>query len=151
MNSGDYRREARALALQVLYEVDCTRHPVETVLSERLAQNSLRPEAVALARRLIEGVLMHKPRLDVLIHRYAPEWPLEQIAIVDRNILRMAIYEMVLEETVPLKVAINEAIELAKLFGSDSTPRFVNGVLGTLVAHPDEVQTILDQPFSPSP
>jgi N utilization substance protein B len=151
MNSGDYRREARALALQVLYEVDCTRHPVETVLSERLAQNSLRPEAVALARRLVEGVLAYKPRLDVLIHRYAPEWPLEQIALVDRNILRMAIYEMALEETVPLKVAINEAIELAKLFGSDSTPRFVNGVLGTLAAHPDEVQTILDQPSSPSP
>jgi N utilization substance protein B len=151
MNSGDYRREARALALQVLYEVDCTRHPVETVLSERLAQNSLRPEAVALARRLVEGVLAYKPRLDVLIHRYAPEWPLEQIALVDRNILRMAIYEMALEETVPLKVAINEAIELAKLFGSDSTPRFVNGVLGTLAAHPDEVQTILDQPPSPSP
>jgi transcription termination factor NusB len=75
MNSSDYRRDARALALQVLYEVDCTRHPVETVLSERLAQNSLRPEAVALARRLIEGVLAYKPRLDVLIHRYAPEWP----------------------------------------------------------------------------
>jgi N utilization substance protein B len=145
MNSSDYRRDARALALQVLYEVDCTRHPVETVLSERLAQNSLRPEAVALARRLIEGVLAYKPRLDILIHRYAPEWPLEQIALVDRNILRMAIYEMALEETVPLKVAINEAIELAKTFGSDSTPRFVNGVLGTLAAHPDEVQAILDR------
>ncbi|GAB4413381.1 MAG: transcription antitermination factor NusB [Anaerolineae bacterium] len=151
MNSGDYRRDARALALQVLYEVDCTRHPVETVLAERLAQNSLRPEAVTLARRLVEGVLAYKPRLDVLIHRYAPEWPLEQIALVDRNILRMAIYEMALEETVPLKVAINEAIELAKMFGSDSTPRFVNGVLGTLAAHPDEVQAILGQPLSPSP
>ncbi len=145
MNSSDYRRDARALALQVLYEVDCTRHPVETVLSERLAQNSLRPEAVTLARRLIEGVLALKPRLDVLIHRYAPEWSLEQIALVDRNILRMAIYEMALEESVPLKVAINEAIELAKIFGSDSTPRFVNGVLGTLAAHPDEVQAILDR------
>lgn len=145
MNSSDYRRDARALALQVLYEVDCTRHPVETVLSERLAQNSLRPEAVALARRLIEGVLAYKPRLDVLIHRYAPEWPLEQIALVDRNILRMAIYEMALEESVPLKVAINEAIELAKIFGSDSTPRFVNGVLGTLAAHPEDVQAILDR------
>ncbi len=145
MNSSDYRRDARALALQVLYEVDCTRHPVETVLNERLAQNSLRPEAVALARRLVEGVLAQKPRLDVLIRRYAPEWPLEQIALVDRNILRIAIYEMALEEAVPLKVAINEAIELAKLFGSDSTPRFVNGVLGTLAAHPDEVQAILDR------
>ncbi len=145
MNSSDYRRDARALALQVLYEVDCTRHPVETVLSQRLAQDSLRPEAVALARRLVEGVLAYKPRLDILIRRYAPEWPLEQIALVDRNILRIAIYEMALEEAVPLKVAINEAIELAKMFGSDSTPRFVNGVLGTLAAHPDEVQAILDR------
>ncbi len=145
MNSSDYRRDARALALQVLYEVDCTRHPVETVLSQRLAQDSLRPETVALARRLVEGVLAYKPRLDILIRRYAPEWPLEQIALVDRNILRIAIYEMALEEAVPLKVAINEAIELAKMFGSDSTPRFVNGVLGTLAAHPDEVQAILDR------
>lgn len=152
MSSSDYRRDARALALQVLYEVDCTRHPVETVLSERLTQNLLRPEAVALARRLVEGVLTFKPRLDILIHRYAPEWPLEQIALVDRNILRMAIYEMALEEAVPLKVAINEAIELAKTFGSESTPRFVNGVLGTLAAHPDEVQAILARtaPSQPS-
>lgn len=144
MSNSDYRRDARALALQVLYEVDCTRHPVETVWRERLTQDSLRPETVMLARRLVEGVLAYKPRLDVLIQRYAPEWPLEQIAIVDRNILRMAIYEMMLEESVPLKVAINEAIGLAKMFGSESTPRFVNGVLGTLAEHADEVQAVLD-------
>ncbi|MGQ9849574.1 MAG: transcription antitermination factor NusB [Aggregatilineaceae bacterium] len=143
MSNSDYRRDARALALQVLYEVDCTRHPLETVWRERLTQDSLRPETVMLARRLVEGVLVYKPRLDILIRRYAPEWPLEQIAIVDRNILRMAIYEMMLEESVPLKVAINEAIGLAKMFGSESTPRFVNGVLGTLAAHPDEVQAVL--------
>ncbi|MEP0762093.1 MAG: transcription antitermination factor NusB [Chloroflexota bacterium] len=139
----DYRREARALALQVLYEVDCTDHPVAEVLRERLEQNTPRPEAIPLVTRLVQGVLEIRPRLDVLIHRYAPEWPLDQIAIVDRNILRIAIYEMAVDETIPLKVAINEAIELAKTFGSESTPRFVNGVLGTLAARPDDVQATL--------
>jgi N utilization substance protein B len=142
----DYRREARALALQVLYEVDCTDHPVASVLRERLEQDTLRPEASALVIRLVNGVLAIRPRLDVLIHRYAPEWPLDQIAIVDRNILRIAIYEMAVDETIPLKVAINEAIELAKTFGSESTPRFINGVLGTLAARPDDVQATLGNP-----
>ncbi len=142
----DYRREARALALQVLYEVDCTHHPVATVLRERLEQDALRPEASALVTRLVNGVLAIRPRLDVLIHRYAPEWPLDQIAIVDRNILRIAIYEMAVDETIPLKVAINEAIELAKTFGSESAPRFVNGVLGTLASRPDDVQATLGNP-----
>ncbi len=140
----DYRREARALALQVLYEVDCTDHPVAEVLRERLEQNAPRAEAIPLVSRLVSGVLAIRPRLDVLIHRYAPEWPLDQIAVVDRNILRIAIYEMAVDETVPLKVAINEAIELAKTFGSESTPRFVNGVLGTLAARPDDVQATLN-------
>jgi len=139
----DYRREARALALQVLYEVDCTNHPVAEVLRERLEHDVPRPEAIPLATRLVNGVLEIRPRLDVLIHRYAPEWPLDQIAIVDRNILRIAIYEMAVDETIPLKVAINEAIELAKTFGSESTPRFINGVLGTLEARPDDVQATL--------
>ncbi len=139
----DYRREARALALQVLYEVDCTNHPVAEVLRERLEHDVPRPEAIPLATRLVNGVLEIRPRLDVLIHRYAPEWPLDQIAIVDRNILRIAIYEMAVDETIPLKVAINEAIELAKTFGSESTPRFINGVLGTLAARPDDVQATL--------
>ncbi|MCZ7541917.1 MAG: transcription antitermination factor NusB [Anaerolineae bacterium] len=139
----DYRREARALALQVLYEVDCTGHPLAEVLRERLEQGAPRPEAIPLATRLVQSVLEIRPRLDVLIHRYAPEWPLDQIAIVDRNILRIAIYEMAVDETIPLKVAINEAIELAKTFGSESAPRFINGVLGTLAARPDDVQATL--------
>ena len=128
----DYRREARALALQVLYEVDCTNHPVAEVLRERLEHDVPRPEAIPLATRLVNGVLEIRPRLDVLIHRYAPEWPLDQIAIVDRNILRIAIYEMAVDETIPLKVAINEAIELAKTFGAEDAPRFVNGILDRL-------------------
>ncbi|MDP1125427.1 transcription antitermination factor NusB, partial [Klebsiella pneumoniae] len=75
----------------MLYEVDCTDHPVAEVLRERLEQNTPRPEAIPLVTRLVQGVLEIRPRLDVLIHRYAPEWPLDQIAIVDRNILRIAI------------------------------------------------------------
>lgn len=93
------------------------------------------PETGAdFARELVEGVNAHQRQLDELIGRYAPEWPVDQIAIVDRNILRMAIYEILLCDDTPVKVAINEAVELAKEFGSDSSGRFVNGVLGSLVA-----------------
>jgi N utilization substance protein B len=72
--------------------------------------------------------------LDVLIARYAPDWPVDQIAIIDRNVLRISIYEMLMRDDTPIKVAINEAVELAKKFGSDSSSRFVNGVLGSLVS-----------------
>jgi transcription antitermination protein NusB len=82
----------------------------------------------------VQGVTADITRLDKLIERYAPEWPVEQIAIIDRNILRIAIYEVLQGNGTPLKVAINEAVELAKQFGSDSSGRFVNGVLGSLVA-----------------
>jgi N utilization substance protein B len=80
------------------------------------------------------GVTENREWLDGYIARYAPEWPVEQIAIIDRNILRIAIFEILARSDTPLKVAINEAVELAKTFGSDSAPRFVNGVLGTLAA-----------------
>lgn len=80
---------------------------------------------------LVAGVLSYRDRIDALIHRYAPEWPVEQLAIVDRSILRLALYELGAHEgEAPPKVVINEAVELAKVFGSDSSPRFVNGVLG---------------------
>lgn len=130
----DYRHHARSLALQILYELDCTRHPVGTVLAERLDADDITTPARDLATRLVQGVLDQRDHLDLLIRRYAPEWPLNQIAIIDRNILRIAIYELAFETTIPLKVAINEAIELAKAYGTESTPRFINGVLGTLAS-----------------
>ena len=77
--------------------------------------------------------------LNKLIATYAPEWPIEQMAIIDRNILRIALYEFLIDGGTPPKVAINEAVELAKMFGSDSAPRFVNGVLGALVEHKDAI------------
>ncbi len=155
----DYRHQARCIALQALYELDCTTHPVGQVLQERLetelahlrnlyerdhgATNNLAEkltleqaleQAREVAHRLVMGVLEHKARINTLIRRYAPEWPLDQIAVIDRNILRIAIFELLVDSSIPVKVAINEAVELAKTFGSESTPRFVNGVLGTMTA-----------------
>jgi N utilization substance protein B len=120
------------LALQALYEIDTTHHPAGTVLDHRLAEDPLPEDGEAFARELITGVLQHQAELDGMIQRYAPEWPVDQMAVVDRNVLRIAIYEFSVGRVTPIKVAINEAVELAKLFGSDSAPRFVNGVLGAL-------------------
>jgi transcription antitermination protein NusB len=126
------RRRSRILALQALYEIDTTHHPVGMVLDQRLAEDPLPDEGEAFARELITGVMKHQAELDELIQHYAPEWPVDQMAVVDRNVLRIAIYEFFISKVTPIKVAINEAVELAKLFGSDSAPRFVNGVLGAL-------------------
>lgn len=128
------RRRARIVALQALFEIDMTHHDPATVLNERLAEKELPPEGEAFARSLVMGVLEHRSQIDALIERVAPEWPVEQIAGVDRAILRVAVLEIVFGDQTSPKVAINEAVELAKLFGSDSSRRFVNGALGGLVA-----------------
>jgi N utilization substance protein B len=129
------RHQARIVALQALYEIDCADHDPASVIGRRLAEAQLPRSAASFSRSLVEGTLEHQAVLDIFIHRYAPEWPLEQMAYIDRNILRMAIFEFAVDGQTPIKVAINEAVELAKAFGSDSAPRFVNGVLGTLVEH----------------
>jgi transcription antitermination protein NusB len=133
------RRKARSLALQALYEIDCASHPPVEVMAARLEEQPLNDDLAEFAQRLVDGVLENVPELDSLIHRHAPEWPLEQMAIIDRNILRMAIWEFIVDRSTPTKVAINEAVELAKLFGSDSAARFVNGVLGVLAAKEAEL------------
>jgi N utilization substance protein B len=128
------RHQARIAALQALFEIDCAHHNPTTVIERRL-QDAPLPEAGAhFAQDLVQGVSEHREQLDLMIGRYAPEWPVDQIAIIDRNILRMAIYEILMRNDTPVKVAINEAVELAKEFGSDSSGRFVNGVLGSLVS-----------------
>ncbi len=127
------RHRARIAALQALYETDCTEHESAVVIERRLVEAALPDAGCSFARELSQGVSSDREALDELIARYAPEWPVDQIAIIDRNILRIAIYEIMSRSDTPLKVAINEAVELAKSFGSDSSGRFVNGVLGTLV------------------
>lgn len=134
------RTRARSLALQVLYEVDVANHPPVEVLQSRLVDTPLSDELAEFARQIIFGVLPRIQELDLLIAKYAPEWPLDQVAVIDRNILRMAFWEFAVQRETPLKVAINEAVELAKQFGSESAPRFVNGVLGSLAEHKEEIQ-----------
>ena len=126
------RRRARAIALQALYELDFTEHSPEYALGCRLKEHILPEAAMSFAFHLVEGVTDHATQLDRVVAELAPEWPVDQIAVVDRNILRIAIYELLFDSDIPPKVAINEAVELAKMFGSDSSPRFVNGVLGSL-------------------
>ncbi len=132
------------MALQALYEIDCAAHVADEVLERHLQANTLSGELEVFLRDIVYGVLEHKPRLDEIIQRYAPEWPVSQMAIVDRNILRIAIYELEIDKQTPTKVAINEAVELAKTFASDSAPRFVNGVLGTLVSKSGELDDLPD-------
>lgn len=143
------RRKARSLALQALYEIDCTTHSPETVFACRLEEQPLEDSLASFSRQLVFGVLEHAAALDGMIHRHAPEWPLDQMAVIDRNILRMAIWEFAVARKTPLKVAINEAVELAKLFGSDSAPRFVNGVLGALAAREQELLNAHARPPAP--
>lgn len=139
------RTRARSLALQVLYEVDIANHAPAEVFRARLEEAPFSPELSDFARQIIFGVLPLTSNLDQLISKYAPEWPLDQIAAIDRNILRIALWEFAVLQETPVKVAINEAVELAKFFGSDSAPRFVNGVLGALADHQHEIQQAISK------
>jgi N utilization substance protein B len=132
------RHEARIIALQALFEVDITNHDVNRVLAQRLEEAQLADSGAQFATELVSGVLSHRSSLDEIIAKIAPDWPVEQLAVIDRNVLRIAIFEILVSADTPLKVAINEAVELAKLFGSDSAPRFINGVLGTLAKEKDK-------------
>ena len=120
------------LAVQALYEADSVGHEAEKVLNRSLSEEELSEDNANFARDLVKGVVQNKEKIDENIRRFAPAWPIAQIPVIDRNILRLAIFEILLDNKVPVKVAINEAVELAKLFGSDSSPKFVNGVLGSV-------------------
>lgn len=126
------RRHARMVALQTLYEYDTAQHDVAAVLQRHAEDERLTPRVVEFATELVDGVLAHLTDLDAAIQRAAPEWPISRMARIDKNILRLAIYEILYNNAVPAKAAINEAVELAKSFGSDTSSRFVNGVLGTI-------------------
>ncbi len=147
------RSRARALVLQCLYELDFTDHTFlqafdahteATFVIENVVDfaGGLNEKGLAFARRLGSTVEARKDELDVLISSFAPEWPLNQISAIDRNILRIAVCELHFMHDAPGKVVINEAVELAKTFGGDSSPRFVNGVLGAVVSHKPSIPKI---------
>jgi len=128
------RRLARSVVLQCLYELDFTDHAYDIAFHHRALENDLVDKGRDFAYSLGKNVAEQTITLDNTIAQLAPEWPIDQIASVDRNILRIAVYELLFDIDTPPKVAINEAVELAKRFGSDSSPRFVNGVLGSLAS-----------------
>ena len=145
--SAAYRRQARVIALQTLYEIDSSHHLAEDVLRRNLDEpptentNPTQPPDTRVreyARAIVEGVIGHETELDHVIEECAPSWPLDQMARIDKCILRLAIFEILFDNRVPLKAAINEAVELSKRFGSESSSRFVNGVLGTVAATEQE-------------
>ncbi len=138
------RSAARRVALQVLYEVDSTGHDFNIVITSRLQEEGISRKAERYLRRLIKGVLEHRDVLDSTIQRYAGEWPLGQVAIVDRNILRLGIFELAGHRNIPVNVIVSEATELANLYGAEGSTRFVNGVLGALVnSGPEAIQQII--------
>ena len=129
----DARRHARIVALQVLYETDLAWHDMEDVLERSTKENSLATKELDFTKIIVTGVFENREKIDSIITQYASNWPIEQMAIIDKNILRIALFEMLIRGNTPPKVAINESIELAKSFGSDSSHRFVNGVLGSVM------------------
>ncbi len=136
------RRQARTAAMQTLYEFDTTGHDIDETLQRNAAGLRLSAESLAYAEELAHGVLARLDEIDAEIAEVASDWPISQMARIDKNILRLAIYEILYNNSVPAKAAINEAVELAKTFGSDTSSRFVNGVLGAIYQRSTQLPTV---------
>ena len=128
------RRRSREAVLRALYEMDIGSHPPRTALERLIEEGRLDEDQAAFARDLLEGVLTHRAEIDSMIGQAAPERPVPELAAIDRNLLRIAIREFIVDNLTPVGAAINEAVELAKKYGSESSGKFVNGVLGSISA-----------------
>ena len=127
------RHPARRLALQTLFEIDFNRADPRETLTRGAFRAGLTEDAATFAWDLVDGVLGHRKELDTEIATLAPEFPIDQMPKIDRNVLRIALYELRVSGDAPAAAIIDEAVELAKLFGSEASPKFVNGVLATAV------------------
>ena len=128
------RHQARELALKVLFQLESSHDDPEEVLGYHAAEGAATPDVANFALQLIRGVIANRQRLDAILSETSEHWKLEQMAKVDRIILRIAVYEITIDRHVPTKAAINESIELAKTFSGDEAGRFVNGILGRVAA-----------------
>jgi N utilization substance protein B len=124
------RRQAREVVLKTLFAVELGRIDPAQTFGDVVAEGALPVSGVEFAARLLDGVLARRPAIDELIAQHATEWRLDRLANIDRNILRLALYEMVYCPDIPTSVSINEAVELAKAYGEADSPKFINGVLG---------------------
>lgn len=134
VSTADQRRKARSVALQSLFAIDVRGDSNEFSLDWLLEEEPLSTRPRAFAEMILKGVETKRSFLDSVIQRYAPAWPVNQLPLVDRNILRIALFELLYHDDTPPKTAVNEAVELAKSFGSESSARFINGVLGSVMA-----------------
>jgi N utilization substance protein B len=140
------RSQARMFALQVMYEVDTTQHTTLDVIERNLEHAD--PKLLNISdyiHHLVNGTYRIHHAIDRILQEYAPEWPLAQVAVIDRNILRLALFEIVFEDRTPTNVVVDEAVWLARLFGADGTIRFVNGVLGAITSNLETVSAQLKQ------
>ena len=123
----------RGVALQALYEYDLSGHNIADILTYRFESVEIpNDDEKKFVIDLVTGVINHKDVIDGMIKKFAVDWPIDQIAVIDVNIIRIAVYEFAVSKETPDRVAINESVELAKRFGSDTAPKFVNGVLGSI-------------------
>jgi len=133
------RTKARSIALQVLYEVDISGHQAGTVLVNRFERLKMDDTHKQFISEIVSGVVKNKTILDEFIADFAPDWPLDQIAAIDRNLLRLSLWEIAVYQKTPVKVVVNEAVELAKIYGAEGSSRFINGVLGGLIDNIEEI------------
>lgn len=127
------RREARELALKILYARDIGKNDPQLIMEQLFAEEQVEEKGQKFCRWLVEGVIENLAASDQLISQYATEWPVDRLAAIDRNLMRIALFEFYFTDEVPGAVAVNEAIEVAKIYGSAESPRFINGVLGNII------------------
>lgn len=129
------RHRVRTAAMQILFEVDATDHPLDVVLERRFEEEMFGPEGKHFLQHLVFGVWEQRFHLDYIIEESAPNWPVDQMPGIDKAVLRIALFELLVDrvEQTPPRAVINEAVELAKHFGGDNSSRFVNGVLGSVI------------------
>ena len=127
------RSVARRASLQILYEMDTTQHPIDEVLDAHIQERPDSSDVRRIITGIVQGVIEHQELLDEFIQRYAPEWPIEQVAVVDRNILRIAVFEYMIQKRASIPIIINEAVHLAQVFGAENSHGFIHGVLGSIV------------------
>jgi len=138
------RHLARVVALQTLYELEFAANSPDSVLERTIKMKALSGDGAGFAGELVHGVLDNREQLNDTIKRFATAFPVNQLAPMDRNILRIALYEIIIDNKTPVKVAINEAVELAKKFGADASPKFINGVLGAVMSTEKERKNQID-------
>ncbi len=123
------RRRSREFALRVLYQLEISKEDIPRIIVQQKEHLSLGDESDEFAERIVEGVRKNGPEIDKLIHRYSENWRLDRMNLIDRNILRMAVFEFLYCEDIPPKVTLNEAVELGKKYGSEESGSFINGIL----------------------